>query len=383
MAMKALKKVKQKGSLKKDQEGSLKKDQKGSLKKDQTLNKGNLKKLGELSLKDKILKAAEEHPDNEETQALVLQESMSAVDKSNAWNQHQVHLKKKGNESLKKEFGEMDKKGKGLSTALFLLKKNKNLFASVSKGVSQEVSLKKREKWLTQKEVDAKWTDQELEVHLASGRLIYREAGHNVWEYQDTQDIEKTVAGKRSLQYQFGQEYELEEVDEVEWCKMLEKDLHSILLGGLEKGKGSAKGSGLEKGKGKGKARAKPKPQPLEDADEEPMDLATALKKAKKTRDMPTSTSSNFEEALKKVEKSPYLSKQSFKDKQGVLDGLHEMAKKTKKLLEKGEKNKVEVLKEHILEACACMKDAKEEAKELVQISFKAVSKAASSKAKK
>ena len=38
MAMKALKKVKQKGSLKKDQEGSLKKDQ--------TLNKGNLKSWG-------------------------------------------------------------------------------------------------------------------------------------------------------------------------------------------------------------------------------------------------------------------------------------------------------------------------------------------------
>ena len=80
---------------------------------------------------------------------------------------------------------------------------------------------------------------------------------------------------------------------------------------------------------------------------------------------------------MKKVEKSPYLSKQSFKDKQ------NEMVKKTKKLLEKGEKNKVEVLKEHILEACACMKEAKEEAKELVQISFKAASKAASSKGKK
>lgn len=38
MAMKALKKVKQKGSLEKDQEGSLKKDQ--------TLNKGNLKSWG-------------------------------------------------------------------------------------------------------------------------------------------------------------------------------------------------------------------------------------------------------------------------------------------------------------------------------------------------
>lgn len=376
MAMKALKKVKQ-GSLKKDGNNS------GSLKKDQ-LNKNNLKKLGEPSLKEKIQQVAEEHPEDQEAQALVLHSSMSAVEKSNAWNQHQVHLKKKGNESLKKEFEELDKKSKGLSTALFLLKKNKALFASVSKGVSQEVSLKKREKWLTQKEVDAKWTQDELETHLASGRLIWKEAGHNVWEYQDTQDIEKTVAGKRSLNYQFGQEYELEEGDEAEWCKILEKDLQSILLGGLEKGKGSAKG--LEKGNGKGKtpkAKAKTIPKPLRDADEEPMDLKEALKKAKKTRDMLTSTSSNFEEALKKVEKSPYLSKQSFKDKQNVLDGLHEMVKKTKKLLEKGEKNKVEVLKEHILEACACMKEAKEEAKELVQISFKAASKAASSKGKK
>lgn len=104
---------------------------------------------------------------------------------------------------------------------MFLLKKNKSLFASVSKGVSQEVSLKKGKKWLTQKQVDAKWTEKEVEVHLASGRLIYREAGHNVWEHQDTQDIEKTVAGKRSLQCQFGQEYELEGGDEAEWCKTL------------------------------------------------------------------------------------------------------------------------------------------------------------------
>ena len=149
MAMKALKKVKQ-GSLKKDGNNS------GSLKKDQ-LNKNNLKKLGEPSLKEKIQQVAEEHPEDQEAQALVLHSTMSAVEKSNAWNQHQVHLKKKGNESLKKEFEELDKKSKGLSTALFLLKKNKALFASVSKGVSQEVSLKKREKWLTQKEVDAKW----------------------------------------------------------------------------------------------------------------------------------------------------------------------------------------------------------------------------------
>ena len=375
MAMKALKKVKKE---------PLKKEEGGSLKKEDKLNAANLKKLGELSLKEKITQVAEDHPEDEEAQALVLHQSMTAVEKSNGWNQHQVHLKKKGNESLKKEFDELDKKSKGLSTALFLLKKNKSLFGNVSKSVSQEVSLKKREKWLTQKEVDAKWSESELEAHLASGRLIWKSAGHNVWEYQDTQDIERVVAGKRSLLYQTGQEYELEEGDEEDWCKTLDKDLHNILLGGLEKGTGKGSSKSLEKGTGKGKTpKGRSQPKPLKDEEEEePMDLKEALKKAKKTRDLLTNTSSNFEEALKKVEKSPYLSKQSFKDKQNVLDGLQEMVKKTKKLLEKGEKNRVEVLKEHILEACACMKEAKEEAKELVQISFKAASKAASSSSK-
>ena len=75
MAMKALKKVKQ-GSLKKDGNNS------GSLKKDQ-LNKNNLKKLGEPSLKEKIQQVAEEHPEDQEAQALVLRSSMSAVQKSN------------------------------------------------------------------------------------------------------------------------------------------------------------------------------------------------------------------------------------------------------------------------------------------------------------
>ena len=68
------------------------KDKKETLKKD-ALNASNLKKLGQLSLKDKIQKAAEEHSEEEDlAQALVA--SMSPGEKSNAWNQHQAHLKK-------------------------------------------------------------------------------------------------------------------------------------------------------------------------------------------------------------------------------------------------------------------------------------------------
>ena len=54
------------------------------------------------------------------------------------------------------------------------------------------------------------------------------------------------------------------------------------------------------------------------------------------------------------------------------------MLKSTKSLLEKGEKAKPEALKKHLLVVVACIKDAKDEAKELVQFSHKANSKASS-----
>jgi hypothetical protein len=218
-----------------------------------------LKKLGELSLKDKILKAVEEHPPKP---WCFRNPCQPAVDKSNAWNQHQVHLKKKGNESLKKEFDEMDKKGKGLSTALFLLKKNKSLFASVSKGVSQEVSLKKREKWLTQKEVDAKWTEEELEVHLASGRLIYREAGHNVWEYQDTQDIE-TVAGKRSLNTSLGRSMSWRKGMRQSGAKCWNRICTAFCWEALKKAKALPRALALRKAQAQVKPGPSPSPSPL------------------------------------------------------------------------------------------------------------------------
>lgn len=369
--------------MKKPAAASLKKEavKKESLKKENPknqLNSRNLKKLGEVSLKEKIQAAAEENSDEEQA-AVVLHSSMSAVEKSNAWNQHQNYLKKSENKSLKKEYDSLDKKEKGLATSLFLLKKNKVVFGSVSKTLSKEESLKKREKWLSQLEVDKKWTDKELRAHIASGRVVWRECPDtwDVFEYMDTKDFEKSSVGKSKSTWQYGQEYELDAEDEEEWGTNFEKDLYSLTTEGLEKGKGKGK----RKGKGKGKEKEQEKDKdPVED--DKTLSLPETLKKVKKTKEMLLTTISNFEEALKKVEKSPYLSKQSLKDKKEVLASLETMLQTTKKYLEKGEKNKVENLKAHLLEAVSCMKEAKEEAKELVQIGMKALSKASSSKGK-
>ena len=103
------------------------------------------------------------------------------------------------------------------------------------------------------------------------------------------------------------------EEDEDEWQKALDKDLHSLVQPWKRQSKG------LEKGKGKGKGKAEGKKGNLaaltsgegeeEEEDEEegdaPLSLEEGLKKLKKAKEMPTRTHSNFEEALKKVKKSP------------------------------------------------------------------------------
>jgi hypothetical protein len=138
-----------KTAMKKPAAASFKKDsvKKDSLKKDNPknqLNSTNLKKLGEVSLTEKIAAASEENSDEEQA-AMVLHSSMTGVEKSNAWNQHQNHLKKPENKSLKKEFDSLDKKGKGLATSLFLLKKQGCLWQCLQNSVQRRPLEKARE----------------------------------------------------------------------------------------------------------------------------------------------------------------------------------------------------------------------------------------------
>ena len=64
-------------------------------------------------------------------------------------------------------------------------------YASMTSTVSASQSVRKVEKWMTQKEADNKWTEAEQEAHLHSGRLVCRETSSSgVWEYLDTQDVE-------------------------------------------------------------------------------------------------------------------------------------------------------------------------------------------------
>ena len=64
------------------------------------LKRHNLKKLGEMNLKEKVLQVTKEH-DDENVAAAELQKQLTPAEKSRAWGKRQTHLCQKGNEEEK------------------------------------------------------------------------------------------------------------------------------------------------------------------------------------------------------------------------------------------------------------------------------------------
>ena len=169
--------------------------------------------------------------------------------------------------------------------------------------------------------------------------------------------------------------------EEDEWEKLLDKDLLA-LMSEHGPGKGTTLAKGKTKGKGKGKGQGKnpnnnnngKDPLPLEDMSEEEQRV-DALTKLRKSRDLLAHTMANYEEALEKVKPMGYLSKPALKQKEDMLKTLQKSFNQVKDTLLKAEKTKVSKMKDLLKEAVAVVKDAKDEAKELVQISMKTGSK--------
>ena len=149
-------------------------------------------------------------------------------------------------------------------------------------------------------------------------------------------------------------------------------------------GKGSTSGKrALGKGKGKNKGRGKGQQQEEEKDNEEKEKsleekIKDGMKKLRKSRDLLTSTMSNYEEALDKVKKKQYLSKTVLKEKEEQLVLLENTLGKVKKHLGKGEgpcaDANLKAIQDVLKIAVQAMTEAKEEAKELVQITMKTTS---------
>eukprot|EP00435_Cladocopium_sp_Y103_P008276 s403_g2.t1 len=200
---------------------------------------------------------------------------------------------------------------------------------------------------------------------------------------KELEDRKKLLEQWHQKQEQVAQEYEQAEDELQGWDEMMETDLQQLvneLIPGKGKGKGSTPGRGKGSRKGKGKGRRSKEKEMEEEEDEEEDDIGKALGKLKKTRDLLVHTSANYEEALEKVKKMNYLGKQALKEKEATFKALNDSMQKVKDTLVKGDKNKIEKVKALLVDSVKAVNEAREEAKELVQITLKTHSKAASSK---
>eukprot|EP00435_Cladocopium_sp_Y103_P060615 s534_g22.t1 len=192
--------------------------------------------------------------------------------------------------------------------------------------------------------------------------------------WSQAQDYTKSTTGRQLNSWMVAQEFQQHPDEEEPWQEQLDRDLMSLISGTSGKGKGkntSGEGKG-ETNRRKGSGRT---PKAIEDMTPEEH-MHEALGKLTKTRGMLASTAANYEEAMEKVRKCGYLTKSALKEKEASLAALGAALKTVKNHLAKGEDNKLDRLKQVLLGAVKALKDAKDEAKELVQISMKTQSKA-------
>ena len=363
------------------------------------LNAKNLEKLGEMRLKDKIALASEE--ETVEEAALVLKDLLSPEEKNRLWSKHQTHLKNNATPEEKKEYKEADKVTKGKSNLMWLLKKECPKFLHVTKEVSGEQEASREEKWISEKLMLKQWSKEELESHLQSGRIVARECPTTwgVWEYCDMQAWSKRMSAKTKKKAVLGQESHPDSEEEAQleemWSGNLQQQASKLCYMDDGGGKGPGKSSKAfdKKGKGKG-GKAKGGNQQLALKDKEKEDekeedeekekgeeeqLKEAMKKAKRARDVCTSTLADFEDALGKA--NPYLSKLAKQNSLKEHQLLQAHVTKLKDVLSK-ENMSLEKLKAFLQEGANKLKDVKDTMKELKGLANKAGSKASSSKAK-
>ena len=168
------------------------------------LNKQNLEKLGSQTLDEKI-KAAIEAGESEEHSAELLKKSLTKSEHSKVWSKRKIALEK-ASASEKKKHEQLSKKDKGLAASKWLLGKEGKKYVSALRKVKAEEALTRKEKWETEKQMLQKFSEEELQLHLQSGRVIWQECPTTwgAYEYKDLHDYEKTTTNARGKEWTEG-----------------------------------------------------------------------------------------------------------------------------------------------------------------------------------
>ena len=151
-----------------------------------------------------------------------------------------------------------------LQTAWLLDPAKGEVFNTLTCGLTSSHTMTKTLQWESEKAILQKWSHDELEKHLSSGRIIWREDPYTpgVYEYKDTKNISEQQQIQKTKKKTFSQKSEIveetfeDEMKDLEdiWNNTNIESRHSLSLrGGDGEGKGSSSIKGVPKGKGKGK----------------------------------------------------------------------------------------------------------------------------------
>ena len=173
------------------------------------LTKQQLNALGTESLADKVKRAVAETETPEEA-ALALKASLTKVEHSKIWGQHNTHLK---NNPDAVEAADGSKKDKGLSAALWFIQQKGNKFLNLSHKISGTVAVKRLDKWCSMKEMVDRFGKDDFDAHVNSGRIIWREdpITRGTYEYKDQNAIERETATMKDKTLTRGQEAPLDD----------------------------------------------------------------------------------------------------------------------------------------------------------------------------
>ena len=321
--------------------------------------------------------------ETEEAAAVTLKETMTKQDRSKAWGQHNTWLKKQPKEK-QEAHAQKSKKEKGEAGFLWLLKATVQRFQHHSQEVKGSSSFLQKEKWVSLKSSLKQWSEDELDAHLESGRILARQCQKKpgVWEYCDTEDEEKIRKACKIKSLKQGQEYEPDENDDAEFgTSSCHSQMQRMCDDAKGSGKGAAKGGGkaLKEGKGKkrGQLALKDKEEEKEEEKEQnPEDeMKEAMKKAKRARDLTQSQSTDLEDAL--VKASSLLTKKGKRKGPEQQQELQKLLQQLKAVCSK-EHLPLTKLKDLLVEVGRAQKDSKETIKELKHLAYRAPSRAPS-----
>lgn len=317
------------------------------------------------TIKDKVKAAAEEAEGDADQGAAILHGSLSKLDKSKLWAKHQASLR--GNKALEKAHAQLGKKEKGIAACKWLLEKEGKQFLQASRRVSVGEVVTKTDNWETELQMLTRYSPEELEMHLQSGKVIWRECPYTsgTFEYKDTQNWHKAINTARQKEWQSGVEFEPEDEDLEKFMELFSTDCHSLSVDeGL--GKGSAKGLGKGQGSlGKGR-RGRGRAIKEEEDKDEPDPHEKLAKACRTARNMVSATMSDLEEALEKA--GSKLTKAGKTTANDLSKELGKALQKIKTLLTGKSKLQDDPVKGQLMEVAQVVKTAKDETKKLLAL---------------